>query len=163
MGKKSKGRIEKFNKNSQIVDFKKVQKEKDKEEKAAKKERKKSRKEERAAAAPVSEAEKKHRSRVDRQKNRRRLIAAAVAVILLLIVGFSVYNIVDLKMEQNALLSKQEKLEKQKKNLESELGTVNDPEYIEQQARKQLKLIKPGETLYVLKDDQAKKDSSDDN
>ena len=35
---------------------------------------------------------------------------------------------------------------------------VIDPDYIEDQARKQLKMVKPGEILYILPDEDEKKD-----
>jgi len=36
-----------------------------------------------------------------------------------------------------------------------ELENVNNPEYIEQQARSQLRLVMPGEVLYILPPDTA--------
>jgi cell division protein DivIC len=41
----------------------------------------------------------------------------------------------------------------EKEKLKEQLANVNNPEVIEEEARKQLKLIMPGETLYILKDD----------
>lgn len=163
MGKKSKGRIEKFNKNAQVIDFKKAQKEKAKEEKLLKKERKEARKKEMAENPTMENVsqETKHEIRINKQKLRRRLIAAGIFVVMLLVVGFSAYNIINLKMEQKDLLAEKKQLEEQKNNLNSELKTVNDPDYIEQQARKQLKLVLPGETLFVLQDDKDKKKDKD--
>ncbi|MGI6721193.1 MAG: cell division protein FtsL [Anaerovoracaceae bacterium] len=152
MGKKSKGRIEKFNRNAQIVDFKRAQKEKQREEKAARKAR---RAEQRRIAReePVSEFDKKLKKRLNSKHKRKNLIVLAIVVVLALVIGFSTYNTVNLKLEQHKLLSRQEQLEQKKKDLKQELSTVNDDDYIEQQARKQLKLIMPGETLYILPDD----------
>ena len=42
----------------------------------------------------------------------------------------------------------------------AELKNVNELDYIEEQARKQLKMIKPGEVLYVL-DGKKNKDGKD--
>ena len=44
--------------------------------------------------------------------------------------------------------------------LEAELENVNDLEYIEEQARIQLRMIKPGEILFVLDKEQDKDDSN---
>ena len=76
-----------------------------------------------------------------------------MALVVFSIVGFSVFRIVDLKMEQRQLLAQQAALTAEKEKLKEQLANVNNPEFIEQEARKQLKLIMPGETLYILKDD----------
>ena len=44
-------------------------------------------------------------------------------------------------------------LRKQKAELQNEFRNVNNRNYIEEQARIQLNMIKPGEVLYILKDD----------
>ena len=158
MANKSKGRVEKFNKNAQILDFKKANKEKEKREKKAKKTAKKSKEKQ-----TLTEAEEKHIQRKSNQKNRRRWIYVGVIIILVLVVSFSAWNIMSLKMEQNKLEAQQKNLEQQKKDLNSELGDVNDPDYIEEQARKQLNLVMPGETLYVLPSDESKDSKNDSN
>lgn len=76
-----------------------------------------------------------------------------IICIIFLLAGLSVYKIIDLKLEENKLEGQRQELIKEQKKLKEELKNVNDPEYIEQQARKQLKLIMPGETLYVLPDE----------
>lgn len=76
-----------------------------------------------------------------------------VAVFVISIAGFSVFKIVDLKMESNELHAQQKALLEEKEKLTEQLKNVNNPEYIEQEARKQLKMIMPGETLYILQDD----------
>ena len=43
-----------------------------------------------------------------------------------------------------------EELEKRRSELENELLMVNSDEYVEQQARSQLHMIKPGEVLYII-------------
>ena len=87
---------------------------------------------------------------------------ALTAIVVLLVVGLcmSVKNIFDLRAEQKALTEQKEALVVEKKSLEEELENINDYDYIEEQARMQLKLIKPGEILYIL-DDGTEKDSED--
>ena len=170
MKKKSKGRIQKFNQNNQVVDFKVAKAERAKQEKAARKAAKLQREKEKKTAA-MGYSDERHDQRMRKQRNRKRLIFGLIIAVMALVVGYSAYHIVDLKMEQKQLLSEQEQLKKQKKQLQGELDKVNDSEYIEQQARQQLKLIMPGEKLYVLpeedeqdsgqKKDQ-KKDQKDD-
>ncbi|MCR5481349.1 MAG: septum formation initiator family protein [Clostridia bacterium] len=121
-------------------------------------------------------AEKKHnykRARVpkekikiseDRQKQQRkqnsgrykvkvrrmRLIFAAIIVLILVVVSFSVINIITLLNEKEERQQEQIRLQEEKARLENRLKNSDSDEYIEQQARSLLKLIMPGETLYVL-------------
>ena len=76
-----------------------------------------------------------------------------MAFIVLSVAGFSIFKIIDLKMEEHQLLAQHEALLQEKEKLKEQLSNVNNPEFIEQEARKQLKLIMPGETLYILKDE----------
>ena len=76
-----------------------------------------------------------------------------MAMVVMSVAGFSVFRIIDLKMEEHQLLAQQEALLAEKEKLKEQLANVNNPEFIEEEARKQLKLIMPGETLYILKDD----------
>lgn len=85
---------------------------------------------------------------------RRRLIYSTVFIIIAVIIGMSIFNVVSLKLEEDRALKELEALKREKQSLESELSTVDSKEYIEQQARSQLRMIYPDETLYVLKDDE---------
>lgn len=88
------------------------------------------------------------------KKISRNIFAYLIMVVLVLsIAGFSVFRIIDLKLEERQLLAQQEALLHEKEKLKEQLANVDNPEFIEQEARKQLKLIMPGETLYILKDD----------
>ena len=78
---------------------------------------------------------------------------------MLIIVGIRVKKIVDLHLEQNELQKQNEALEDEKNSLKNELKNVNDLDYIEEQARRQLKMIKPGEMLYIMDDEKYKADA----
>ena len=54
-----------------------------------------------------------------------------------------------LKKEQHEVLKKQEQLKEEKAKLKEDLKNINDKESIEEQAREKLKLVKPGETIYI--------------
>ena len=79
-----------------------------------------------------------------------KLLVVGGIVALLVVCGISVRNIIKLHAEQDALKEENEKLQEEKANLEIELKNVKDLDYIEEQARKLLKMIKPGEVLFVL-------------
>lgn len=86
------------------------------------------------------------------KRARRRMVYLIIFLVIIGIIGASAFNIVSLKMNQAKIEKQQEDLLKQKARLENELLEIDSPEYIEQQARQQLKMIKPGELLYVLPD-----------
>ncbi len=78
----------------------------------------------------------------------------AVVVIMIAVVGVSVKSIFSLRAEQAELSADNSRLTAEKASLAEELKNVNDYEYIEEQARIQLRLIKPGEVLYILDEQQ---------
>lgn len=86
--------------------------------------------------------------------NKTRIIMTVIVIILIAVVGMSVKTVFDLRAEQSELKKESKALLAEKSALTEELENVNDKEYIEEQARIQLKLIKPGEILYILEDEQ---------
>ena len=90
--------------------------------------------------------------------NRRNLIIAAVVLLLL---AASVRNIVTLELENRRLKNKQKELIEQRKELKIELRNVNSKEYIEEQARKQLRLVNPDEILFVFPNEKDKDNAKD--
>ena len=92
--------------------------------------------------------------------NQGRLILTVIVVILIAVVGMSVKNVFDLRAEQKNMQEKNQNLLQQQDALKAELENVNDLEYIEEQARIQLRMIKPGEILFVL-DKEQDKDNND--
>ncbi len=95
------------------------------------------------------------------QKVRRRMVCFCVFVAVAFILGASVFSIVSLKIAEAKTIQEQESLLAEKSRLEKTLSQVNEPEYIEQQARKQLRMIKPGEILYILPGDSTDNTTSD--
>ena len=90
--------------------------------------------------------------------NRRNLIIAAVVLLLL---AASVRNIVKLELENRRLKNKQKELIEQRKELKIELRNINSKEYIEEQARKQLRLVNPDEILFVFPNEKDKDNAKD--
>ncbi len=145
MLKKKKRRSREFKTNSQIIDIEE-----------ARQERKRRREE---------AAEKKRRARKTKyvvterqagQKTRRRLVYFFIFLFILCVIGVSVLNIFSLWLTETKTMKEHQALLKEKERLVNIYSQVNSPEYIEQQARQQLKMIKPGEILYVLPDKEKK-------
>mgnify|MGYP002343230697 FL=1 len=81
-------------------------------------------------------------------------------VALALVLFLFVMNIVSLKREQHDVMQHQQQLEKQKEELQKALEDTDDTENIEEQARNQLRLIKPGETLYLFPEEMTEENNS---
>lgn len=77
------------------------------------------------------------------------------AVVLLLIVYFAVsaIRIVRLNAEYTDAAVENEALLQKRESLQLKLENINSPDYIESQARSDLKLVKPNELLFVFPED----------
>ena len=91
---------------------------------------------------------------------RRRVVYCSIFLILATVIGLSVYNLISLRLEEAKAEAELEGLLQEKEKLEEQLTHIDSKEYIEQKARQELKMILPGETLYVLmeEDEDAKED-----
>jgi cell division protein FtsB len=104
------------------------------------------------------EAEKARRSFI----TGRRIILACVVSAVVFFIGSSAYRIIGLKaQEQNAAEELKVKTE-QKARLESEFTMLAEDEYIEEQARERLGMVKPGEVVYVFEGEDSKNGTGSD-
>ncbi len=87
------------------------------------------------------------------RKKRKRCVYFAVLLCFALLIGVSIINIFSLQAEKNKVKEENKMLTTQKSRLEQQLKEVNTPEYIEDQARAHLRLVRPGEILYILPED----------
>lgn len=90
------------------------------------------------------------------KKARRRGAYFVVFLVVLILAGGAMFNILALEKEKEKTLSRQQDLLNKKTRLEIEWSQVNEPEYIEQQARDQLQMIRKGEILYVVPEEEEK-------
>lgn len=95
----------------------------------------------------------------------QRVLTTVFIVLLVLVVVRGGVTFFDLKGQQNEVEEKYETMQQEKKELQATLKYINTPEYVEQAARDMLKMVMPGEVLYVMKDqegtDAADTDSPD--
>lgn len=135
-------RSREFKKNSDIIDIEEARKQRQER-------RKRQETEERFAGNKGG--------RISRRK-RFRFLYAVIILAVAVILGLSVYNIISLNVEKRVILNEQHELQKKKDALKKELSELNSPEYIRQQAREQLKLIMPGEKLFIMSKDKDKQE-----
>ena len=118
-------------------------------------------KERREARKPLLEkkaAEEARRERIREQRGKtaKKVIWIALVVFVLVAVLFGnlIYQIIQLSKQRDAALENLEQLNEKVDELQSTLDRVTSLDYIEQQARYQLRMIYPGEKLYVVEDEQ---------
>ena len=71
-------------------------------------------------------------------------------------------EIVRLKAENISLKRQHSELEKERDELDKELDSVGDKEYIKDQARKQLRLLDPGELMFLFEDGKGSSDREEE-
>lgn len=155
MFKRKRRRSAEFKRNSQVIDIE--------EARSLRQERREQRALEEKRQQELAE-EKKLSARRKKQKRNRRLIYLGAIVLIFGLAAYCIWDIVVLSIEKEDVLREQQALLQEKERLQQEINNVNDPKYIEQQARLQLRLIMPGETLFVLPkpDESAGGDSSEE-
>ena len=130
--------------------------------------RSKSKKRELRSSVRVTEASSEIKPRASKKQNKKKSSSrgffskpanrrnAIIAAVVLLLLAASVRDIVKLELENRRLRNKQKELIEQRKELQIELKNVNSKEYIEEQARKQLRLVDPDEILFVFPNEKEK-------
>ena len=151
MGKRR--RSTEFKNNSQVIDMEEARARRQQKRRAEKE-----KKEEKELRAKQQNTRGKRAIR--RSKTRRKIITGITIAIIVLLVFLLVFNIISLKKEQYDTKKEQQALKQQKAELQKELENAETPENIEAQARQQLRLIKPGEVLYMFPSEITDRDDS---
>ena len=116
------------------------------------------------AAAPGSDSEPARENIKKRKRiviNARSLAATVVVLLFVVLVGASAFKLIKLTIEKNDLEQRQEELNLEKEELSAELEHVDSAEYIEQQVRESLRLIKKNEILFILSEQAAGKNNEE--
>jgi len=80
----------------------------------------------------------------------KKLAFCGVLVISVLVFILNGYRIIDLNLNKAVYEKEYEEKLAEKVRLEKELSLIDDPEYIEQQARNRFHMLREGEILYVF-------------
>ncbi len=134
-------RLREFEKNHRVLNISEEQ------------EARKKRKENTKASKAVEEVKEVAAESPKSRRHLVKLIGSAVVIIFILMVVMSIKNIFDLREEESALKQRNEELLQLKEELNMELDNVNSKEYIEEQARKELKLVRGNELIFYFPDD----------
>jgi len=123
-------------------------------------------KERQAQRAKLREEQEELLRRQKKTRRRRRgfLIKAmcvAAVMVAVLFAAFSTMDIFQLQEQKRQADEELQGLEHRKLGLEQELEIVESDEYVEQQARSELRMIYDGEVLYVVKDQETTEDQGE--
>ncbi|MDR1816305.1 MAG: septum formation initiator family protein [Clostridiales Family XIII bacterium] len=84
----------------------------------------------------------------------KKLVAGGIVAVAVLLFGLGGYRNIELSIERAETEKVLEEKLAEKARLEKKLTQVEDPEYIEQEARDRFHLLKDGEILYVMPEDE---------
>jgi len=93
-----------------------------------------------------------------------KFIILVLCVLIASMVGYIVKSQVkihELQKEKQVQEEKNKELARTKEDLANEMENINSDEYLEEMARKDLKLVKSGELVYILPEDEGDEDASD--
>ena len=99
--------------------------------------------------------ETRRRQNAVRMRRRKLLTLVAIIVAFTMLATMCGKDIVRLKAENRAVRKQQIALELQRDELQKELKNANNQEYIREQAKKQLRLLNPGEILFTFEEEEA--------
>ena len=111
--------------------------------------------EDRELAARIEQRKSANRRNQVRKKRRRVVMLVLIFALLLTMCS---REIVRLKAENRALKKQHAQLEQERDRLTKELGRVGNKDYIKEQARKQLRLLDPGEKMFIFEDGEVTSD-----
>ena len=98
--------------------------------------------------------EERRRQNAVRTRRRKLLTLIGGVVVFAMLATMCGKDIVRLKAENRALRRQQIALEQQRDELQQELKNANNQEYIREQAKKQLRLLNPGEILFTFDEEE---------
>jgi len=90
------------------------------------------------------------KSRVKAGRRKKHITYAVIILAIIAAIGVSAINIISLKAEYNAVLAEKEQLTEQKESMEQQLKDSTKDKYVEKEARQQLRMVKPGETVFIV-------------
>ena len=100
---------------------------------------------------------RRRKAKIARRKVRRKILL--VILMIALFAGLATMcgrDIIRLKAENRALKKRQQELEAERDKLRQEVQSAGDREDVQDQARKQLRLLNPGELLFTFDEEEKK-------
>lgn len=102
---------------------------------------------------PSAERQDRRRMELRKRRNKQRLAIFAAAAVIIVALGFSAGHILVLKHDLHTAEKQKQEYIEEKEQLQSDLEEIDDNANLEEQARNQMRLIRPDETLYIFPED----------
>lgn len=135
-----KRRSSQFKDSSQVIDI----------DEARRKRQEKRKKQQREAREQEEGRNRSVRASIKAGRRRKKALYAVIILFIIAAIGMSAMNIVKLKAEQREVKEQQQQLLEEKKQLQDQLKQADDPVYVQDAAREVLRMVNPGETIYVM-------------
>ena len=96
---------------------------------------------------------------MEKKKKKRRInyTQMFIAILTMVIAAYAIMQVINIGKQLNERKRIEEEtkmLLSEKEALQEELRNINSKEYIEDQARKRLKLARPGETIFIIESEE---------
>ncbi len=148
-----KRRSSQFKDTSQVIDI---------EEARRKRQEKRQKQQSRSRQQEATVQKRAVKSRVKAGRRKKHITYAVVIFCIIAAIGVSAINIISLKAEYKEALEVKNQLTEQKKAMEQQLKDSVKDKYIEEEARQQLRMVKPGETVFIVPNQQSVQPSADE-
>ncbi len=102
---------------------------------------------------PSAERQDRRRMELRKRRNKQRLAIACAAAIIIVALGISAGRILVLKHDLHVANKQKQEYIEEKEQLQEDLKEIDDKSNLEEQARNQMRLIRPDETLYIFPED----------
>ena len=90
------------------------------------------------------------RASVKAGRRKKHITYAVIILAIIAAIGISALNIVSLRAEYKEVELQNQQLLQQKEELEQQIKDSSKDKFVEEEARKQLRMVKPGETVYIV-------------
>lgn len=136
-----KRRSSQFKETSQVIDI---------EEARRKRQEKRKKQQQRTQQQEEFTQKRAVKSRVKAGRRKKHITYAVIIIAIIAAIGVSALNIISLKAEYRAAEQENQQLQQQKEELEQQIKDSGKDKFIEEEAREQLRMVKPGETVYIV-------------
>ena len=147
-----KRRSSQFKDTSQVIDIEEARK---------KRQEKRQKQQQRTRQREEMMPKRTARASVKAGRRKKHLTYAVVILAIIAAISMSIWNIFALKAEFNEAKQQNQQLMEEKAALEQQLKDSSKDSFIEDEARQQLRMVKPGETVYIVPEQETKPSALD--
>ena len=136
-----KRRSSQFKDTSQVIDI---------EEARRKRQAKRQKQQQRIQQQEALNEKRPVRASIKAGRRKKSFIYAVVIICIIAAIGASLLHIIKLNSEYKEIEQQNQELQQQKEQLEKQLKNSKDDSFIEEEARQQLRMVNPGEYVYIV-------------